>query len=325
MRLFTLHGTHTLGQAVADSIGVELDRIEEREFQDGEHKSRPLISVRNEDVYVLHSLQGNEGQSPADRLVRLLFFIGTCRDNGAARVTAVVPYLAFMRKEQQTKSRDPVNSRYVAELLESVGTDMVVALEVHNPAAFQNAFRCSNTHLDARHLFSGKVAELAAARPVVFLSPDSGGMRRTHLLRETYCAESGREARLAMMEKHRSEGIVSGDLFAGDVAGADVFIVDDMIASGGTMLRAARACRERGAKHVYALATHGLFSAGSNALLSSPDIDKIIVTDSVARAPLSSEDAAGKLEIVGCATLLGDAIQRLHSGGSIHRLLNPQP
>lgn len=324
MRLFALNGTHILGQAVADAIGVELDRIEEREFEDGEHKSRPLISVRNEDVYVLHTLRGSDGRSAADRLIRLLFFIGTCRDNGAARVTAVTPYLAFMRKEQQTKARDPVNSRYVAALLEAVGTDMIVTLEVHNPAAFQNAFRCRNTHLDARHLFAGKIEELAAAGPVVFLSPDSGGMRRTNLLRDTYRAESGRDAGLAMMEKHRSEGVVTGDLFAGDVAGAEVFIIDDMIATGGTVLRAARACRERGAKHVYAIATHGLFSAGSGALLSSPDVDKVIVTDSVAQAPATS-DPAGKLEIVSCAPLLGDAIQRLHSGGSIHRLLNPQP
>ena len=325
MRLFALHGMQVLGHSVAQSIGVELDRIEEREFPDGEHKSRPLVSVRNEDVYVMASLHGDDGQSPADRFVRLLFFIGACRDNGASRVTAVTPYLAFMRKEQQTKPRDPVNSRYVAELLEAVGTDMVVTLEVHNPAAFQNAFRCGNTHLDTRQLFAGKIEALAAGRPVVLLSPDSGGMRRVNLLRETYKATGAREAGLAMMEKHRSEGVVSGDLFAGDVEGADVFVVDDMIASGGTMLRAATACRARGAAHVYALATHGLFSEGSDKLFEGPDFDKVIVTDSVPSARLSPENTGGKLEVVSCAPLLGDAIQRLHSGGSIHRLLNPQP
>lgn len=325
MRLFALHGTHILGRAVADAMGVELDRLEEREFEDGEHKSRPLISVRNEDVYVLHSLCGGEGQSPADRLIRLAFFIGTCRDNGAARVTAVTPYLAFMRKEQQTKSRDPVNSRYVAELLEAVGTEMVVTLEVHNPAAFQNAFRCGNTHLDMRHLLAGKVEELSAGRSVVFLSPDSGGMRRTHLLRDTFCAQSGRQAGVAMMEKHRSEGVVSGELFAGEVGGADVFIIDDMIATGGTVLRAATACRERGAERVYAMATHGLFSQGSAGLFSGSELDRVIVSDSATSAQALPRGAAGKVEIVSCAQLLGNAIGRLHSGGSIHRLLNPRP
>lgn len=325
MRLFALHGTHTLGQAVADAIGVELDRLEEREFEDGEHKSRPLISVRNEDVYVLHSLRGSETQSPADRLVRLAFFIGACRDNGAARVTAVTPYLAFMRKEQQTKARDPVNSRYVAQLLEAVGTDMVVTLEVHNPAAFQNAFRCRNTHLDMRHLFAAKVEELSDGRPVVFVSPDGGGLRRTHLLRDAFCAESGRAAGIAMMEKHRSEGVVSGELFAGEVEGADVFVVDDMIATGGTVLRAAKACRARGAARVFAMATHGLFSPGSAGLFAGSEVERVIVSDSTAPAEALPRGAAGKVEIVSCARLLGDAIQRLHSGGSIHRLLNPQP
>jgi ribose-phosphate pyrophosphokinase len=325
MRLFALQGTRALGQAVADAIGIELDGLEEREFADGEHKARPLISVRNEDVFVLHSLHGSQGRSPADQLLRLLFFIGACRDNSAARVTAVVPYLAFMRKEQQTKARDPVNSRYVAELLEAVGTDMVVALEVHNPAAFQNAFRCGNTHLDARHLFVAKVEELSSERPVVFLSPDSGGMRRTHALYEAYCADGSRVAGLAMMEKHRSEGRVTGALFAGEVEGADVFIVDDMISTGGTMLRAARASRVRGAERVMALATHGLFSEGSRELFRQPEIDKVIVTDSVASEGWAEEVSAGKLEIISCARLLGDAIQRLHSGGSIHRLLNPLP
>src|SRR5690606_2404115 len=148
-----------------------------------EHKSRPLVSVRGEDVYVLHSLHGPGGQSAADRLLRLLFFIATCRENGAARVTAVTPYLAFMRKDQQTKPRDPVTSRYVAQLFDAVGTDMVVSLDVHNVAAFQNAFRRGSTSLSMLPSFVHRIDEIAADREVVILSPDSGGMRRVHNLR----------------------------------------------------------------------------------------------------------------------------------------------
>ena len=324
MRLFALHGSHVLGKAVADAMGVELSPLEEREFGDGEHKSRPLISVRSEDVYVLHSLNGNDVQSAADRLVRLLFDLAACPANGAARVTQITAYLAFMRKDQQTQARDPVSSRYVAELLEAVGTDAVVTVQVHNPAAFQNAFRCRNILLDTQHLFTATVAQLAERR-AVFLSPDSGGMKRAHLLRETFVAETGREAGLAIMEKHRSEGVVTGDLFAGDVAAADVFVIDDMIASGGTMVRAAKAARARGAEKVYALAAHGLFTTATQELFSSPEIDRVIVTDTIAPLPPPSLDTAGKLEIVSCAALIGDAVQRLHSGGSIHRLLNPRP
>jgi ribose-phosphate pyrophosphokinase len=323
MRLFALEGSQVLGEAVAKAMKAELDPIEEREFPDWEHKSRPLISVRNEDVYVIHSLNGGGEQSPADKLIRLLFFLGTCRENGAARVTAVTPYLAFMRKDQQTKPRDPVNTRYVAQMFEAVGTGMVVTLEVHNPAAFQNAFRCGTTHLDMRHLFAGKIGELAGSNRVVLVSPDSGGMRRTRGLQDAFAAGTGRDADLAIMEKHRSEGVVSGELFAGDITDAEVFVVDDMISSGGTMLRAARVCRERGARHVYAMATHGLFSQGAKDLFSGTEFDRVVVSDTITPFTLGADEFSGKLEVVSCAPLIGDAIQRLHTGGSIHRLLSP--
>lgn len=324
MRLFALDGTQALGRAVAAEISCELDPIEEREFEEGEHKSRPLISVRNEDVYILHSLYGTAGQSPDDRLLRLLFFIATCRDNGAARVTAVVPYLAFMRKEVQTKPRDPITSRYVAALFEASGADMVVGLEVHNKAAFQNAFRCRTTHLDARDLLAHRLLPMVGDDQAVFLSPDSGGLKRTAQLQEVFEATSGRGAGIAMMEKHRSEGVVTGGLFAGEVAGRVVVIVDDMIATGGTMLRAAEAARARGATRVFAVATHALFRHWSDEFLASTAIDRILVTDSVAAGPAPAA-IADRIEVASCARLLGHAIERLHEGGSINRLLNPPP
>jgi ribose-phosphate pyrophosphokinase len=322
MRFFALSGSDVLGKAVADTMDVELDGIEEREFPDSEHKSRPLVSVRNEDVYVLHSLAGDDGRSAADRLIRLLFFIGACKENGAARITAVTPYLAYLRKDQQTQPRDPVNSRYVAEVVEAVGTDMAVTLEAHSVSAFQNAFRCRTLHLDMRHVFAARIAELAGQEPVVLVTPDSGGMRRTRLLQQVLESLTGRPVRLAMMEKHRSAGVLTGDLFAGDVTGAAAFVIDDIIASGGTMLRSAEACRERGAAHVYAVGTHNLMPASSE-LLVADTVDRIIVSDSVAHNAAVPERGA-RVETLSCAPLLGEAIQRLHSGGSITRLLNPQ-
>src|SRR5690606_19275225 len=108
---------------------------EEREFEDGEHKARPLVNVRDRDVYVLQSLGGDATASVNDKLVRLLFFLGALRDASAAPVTAVVPYLAYARKDVRTQPRDPVLTRYTAALFEAVGIDRIVALEVHNPAA----------------------------------------------------------------------------------------------------------------------------------------------------------------------------------------------
>lgn len=325
MRLFALHETTKLGSAIADAAGIELDPLEEREFADGEHKSRPLISVRGEDVYLVHALHGGPVRSPSDKLLRLLFFAATCRDNGAARVSVMVPYMAFMRKDQQTKPRDPVTTRYVAAMFEAVGPDMVVALEVHNPAAFQNAFRCRTTHLDMAEIFADRIAQLAGEAPVVFLSPDGGGVRRAHHLLQAFCADGKRIAGFGIMEKHRSEGVVTGDLFAGSVEGADVFIVDDMISTGGTILRAAKACRAKGAKRVTAIATHGLFSVGAEELFISPVVDRVIVSDSVAPFQIAPEHTRGKLEVISAAPLLASAMKRLHGSGSIHRLLNPVP
>ncbi|WP_461477596.1 ribose-phosphate diphosphokinase [Mesorhizobium jarvisii] len=158
-------------------LSIELDPHEERDFEDGEHKARPLVSVRGRDVYVLHSLAGNGGASANDRLCKLLFFLATCKENGAARATAVVPYLAYARKDRQTKARDPVTTRYVAQLFEAMGTDRIVTLDVHNFAAFQNAFRCESVHLDTRKLFAPLIGKLAGDLPVTIFSPDGGGVK----------------------------------------------------------------------------------------------------------------------------------------------------
>lgn len=321
MRFFALNDTADLGAAVARALQAPLDPHEERDFGDGEHKARPLVSVRGKDVYVMQSLAGGGGASVNDKLCKLLFFLATCRENGAARVTAVVPYLAYARKERQTKARDPVTTRYVAQLFEAVGTKRIVTIDVHNFAAFQNAFRCESIHLDTRRLFVPAIRRMGG-QPVTILSPDGGGVKRAQLLKEMLESETGTEARFGFMEKRRSRGVVSGDLFAGDVAGSSVFIVDDMISSGGTMLRAALACRERGANAVHAIAAHGLFGEGSAALFSSPAIDRIIVTDSVAAAARVKVDhPSARLDIVSVGPLIGEAVRRLHSNASMSELL----
>ena len=151
--LFALEASRDLGTRVAGALGTVLARHEERGFEDGEHKSRSLENVRGRDVYVLQSLYGDREQSVNDKLVRLLFFLGALKDASAAQVTAVTPYLCYARKDRRTKPRDPVTMRYVAQVLEAVGTDRVVTMDVHNLAAYQNAFRIPAEHLEAKRLF----------------------------------------------------------------------------------------------------------------------------------------------------------------------------
>src|SRR5579859_600416 len=142
LRLFAIKGTDNLGQEISKLLAHPLSAHEERDFEDGEHKARPLDPVGGADAYVIHSLYGDPDQSANDKLCRLLFFIGALKDAGARRVTAVAPYLCYSRKDRRTKANDPVTTRYVATLFEAIGCDAVITLEVHNEAAFENAFRC---------------------------------------------------------------------------------------------------------------------------------------------------------------------------------------
>jgi ribose-phosphate pyrophosphokinase len=320
MRLFALQATAELGKAIADRLGRPLSPHEEREFEDGEHKARPLDPVIGNDVYVIQSLHGEPSTSANDKLCRLLFFIGALKDAGAARVTAVVPYLCYARKDRRTKPNDPVTTRYVASMFEAVGTDVVVTLEVHNPTAFENAFRCRTVTLTGTPLFVAYARELADDNLCV-VSPDTGGAKRAELLRETLEAACGHPVGKAFADKHRSAGVVSGDLFVGDVTGSTALIIDDLISTGGTLLRAAKAARKAGARRVIALVTHGLFMARSAEVLGDPAIDSLVVTDAVPPFRLPADAARDKLVIVPVAPLLAEAIARLHDDRALTDLL----
>jgi ribose-phosphate pyrophosphokinase len=320
LRLFALQGTAELGKAVAQALGQPLAAHEERDFEDGEHKTRPLDRVLGEDVYVVHSLHGGPSQSANDKLCRLLFFIGALKDAGAARVTAVVPYLCYARKDRRTKPNDPVTTRYLASLFEAVGTDVVVTLEVHNPAAFENAFRCRTVALTAAPLFID-YAKALADEVLCVVSPDPGGVKRAELFREALELALGRPVGKGFADKHRSGGVVTGDLFVGDAAGATVLIVDDLISTGGTLLRAARAARKAGARRVIALTTHGLFMPGAADMIADPAIERLVVTDAVPPFRLAASAARNKIDTISAAPLLAEAIRRLHQRQALTDLL----
>jgi len=318
-RLFALEATAELGAAVGERLGHALAPHEERAFEDGEHKSRPLQPVDGGDVFVLQSLHGGPRESANDKLCRLLFFIGALKDAGAARVTAVTPYLCYARKDRRTKPNDPVTTRYVAALFEAVGADALVTLEAHDPAAFENAFRGRAVTLSAAPLLVDAVAALGPG-PYAVVSPDPGGAKRAELFREAMEARFGQPVGKGFADKHRSAGVVSGDLFVGDVKGATAVVVDDMVATGGTLARAARAARAAGARRVVAAAAHGLFMAGAAEALADPALDRLIVTDAVPAFRLPAE-ARTKLEVLPAAPLLAEAIRRLHEHRPLSDLL----
>lgn len=321
LSLFALNATRGFGERIAAGLGIDLGSHEEREFEDGEHKTRPLENTRGRDVYVVQSLYSDTDQSVNDKLVRLLFFLATLRDASTARLTAVIPYLCYARKDRRTKARDPVTTRYLAQILEAVGVDGVVTLDVHNLSAYQNAFRCRTEHLEARKLFSRHLAGLVGEEEVTVVSPDVGGVKRAELFRETLGRHLGRPVVAAFMDKQRSEDAVSGEAVVGDLADRVALIVDDLVASGTTIGRAVKACRERGAKRIYAAASHGLFVGGAHEVLADPSLDELAVTNTVPPFRLPQALVSQKLSVLDVATLFAEAIRRMHTGGSLGDLL----
>ena len=317
LKLFCLAASAELGAGIAAALDVPLAAHEERAFEDGEHKARPLDAVNGADVYIVQSLHGGPELSANDKLCRLLFFIGAVKDAGAARVTAVTPYLCYARKDRRTKPNDPVTTRYIAGMFESVGADCVVTLEVHNPAAFENAFRCRTVALTSTPLFVDYAKTHLAGEKLAVISPDAGGMKRAELLREALEAALGRPVGKGLAEKYRSAGVVSGDLFVGDVEGATALIVDDLISTGNTLLRAAHSARKAGANRVIAAVTHGLFMHGAAGVIADPAIDGIVITDAVPPFRLDRPAENRKLTILPTAPLLAETIRRLHEERSL--------
>src|SRR5690606_21705307 len=271
--------SRTFGERIATELGLALSELEERAFPDGEFQTRPLVSPRGRDVYVVQSLHAGPEISLSDKLVRLLILLATVRDNGARRVTAVIPYLAFARQDRQVHPRDPLALRSSALLFEAAGVNAVVTIDVHNIAAFQNAFRCRTVNLEAAPEFVRKAIEIGIEDPIAVASPDLGGAKRAQRFGELLKESRGGPVRLAYMEKQRLDGDIAGTQFAGDVQGAHVLVLDDMISTGSTLVRAAEACREHGARRIHAFATHGLFSGDAGDKLMQAGLELVVVSN----------------------------------------------
>jgi ribose-phosphate pyrophosphokinase len=348
--VIALSESRALAAQVAGHAGVALAPIEERRFEGGEFKLRPLESVRGRIVFVLQSLAGTSDAPVADRLLRLLLLLQGLRDAGAERLVAVVPYLAFARKDRRTQMRDPVTSRYIAELMEATGLHRLVALDVHNGAAFDNAFRVPTDHLTALPMMVDHFARQLDRADIAVASPDVGGIKRAQVFRELLAARLGREVPMAFIEKRRALDVVTGGTLVGEVSGRSVIVLDDLCATGGTLVRAAAACRQARAAAVHVAVTHAPIPTGVRTLIDAEDISSAVVTDSVA-APLEPGGARGgasgasttkadpggtaaaapagpsrdKLVVLPIAPLFGEAIRRMLSGRPVAPLLERWP
>jgi ribose-phosphate pyrophosphokinase len=187
--------------------------------------------------------------------------------------------------------------------------------------AYQNAFRCQTIHLDPRKLFARQALGLIGDSPVVVASPDPGGVKRAQLFRETLELTLKRPVGSAFLEKRRSAGVVTGDILAGEVDGATVLVIDDLISTGGTLARAAKACRAHGAAKVYAFAAHGLLVGSASEVIRQSDLALTFVTDTVPPFRLAPDMIDRNVRVLSAASLFAEAIRCCEGKGSITELL----
>jgi ribose-phosphate pyrophosphokinase len=265
---------------------------------------RLLENVRGRDVYVVQSTI-----YPAnDNVVELLFWLDACRRASAASVTAVVPYFSYGKGDKKDEPRVSIRARVLADALEVSGADRVVTMDLHAPQ-IQGFFRIPVDDLYAMPILVEAIRRAGVSDPVV-VSPDSGYAK----MARRFARRLGGGFALADKTRpgHNEEAEVFGLL--GDVAGRDAVLVDDFVATGGTLVEAAGQLVERGARSVIAAATHGVFSGDAAAKIAASPIERVIVTDTVENQP---EPLGAKVEVVSVAGLFAEAIKRVHGRESI--------
>ena len=318
LRLFALSESRAFGRAVAEALDAELQHHHERTFADGEHEVRPEVNVRGRDAFVVQSLYADDTWSVNDKLCRLLFMLGALHDASAERVTAVIPYLCYQRKDRKTRPRGPVTTRYVAGLFEAVGVDRVLTMDVHNLAVLQNAFRARTEHLEAHPLFVHRIDDRVGDAEVVVVSPDEGGVKRAGKFAEGLGVVLGREVPTAFVEKMRKGDSVTGGALVGTVDDRVAIVVDDLISTGGTITQAISSCAAGGAQAVYAVSTHGLFVGEANERIADAPLDALFATNTV--APRLSGAAAETLHVCNAAPRFAAAIRAIHTETSVSAL-----
>lgn len=305
--LFALHESQPFAIRVARCLALPLGTVGEHRYEDGEYKCHPLEPVVGRSVVVFAGLYPEPGLSVHDKLCRLLFFCAALKDGGAYHLQLVCPYLCYSRKERRIQAQDPVITRYLATLMEASGIDGLMALDVHDQAAFDNAFRIPTRQLECAPLFAEHFMGGYRGEPLVVASPDLGGIKRAERFRQALQQRLGHAIERACVEKYRYDENLSGRLLVGSVEGRSVILFDDLISTGATLLRAAEACHAAGARSIYALATHALFTGGHE-LLESPLFERIVVSDSIPSPRLEPPVQAGRVEVLDTSGAIAAAL-----------------
>ena len=279
------------------------------QFRNEETRIQIEENVRGADVFVVQSMC-----SPVDHhIIELLLMIDALRRASAARVTAVIPYFAYAKQEKKMAGREPISAKVIAKLIETVGADRVLTIDLHAPA-IEGFFDIPVDHLRAAPMLANAFQRIKTEREIVVVSPDAGGVARANDFR----ARLGSD--MAIISKTRPGADVTEVIdMVGDVSGRCAVIVDDMVSTGSTLVEAVEAVCQRGAHEVYACATHPIFAGEAVELIHHSSLKGLITTNTI---PVAQDRLNSKISLLTVAPLLADAVARIHDNRSVSELFN---
>lgn len=307
LKVFTGNAHRSLAREICDHLGIPLGDAHVGRFPDGEVRVQVKENVRGADVFVIQPTC-----SPVnDNLMELLIMLDALRRASAERITAVMPYYGYARQDRKDRPRVPISSKLVADLVTSAGANRVLALDLH-ASQIQGYFNIPVDHLYATPVTVDFFRKLRL-RNLVVVSPDPGGVERARAFAKKL------RVPLAIIDKRREDAdVVEVMNVIGDVQGKTCLIVDDMIDTGGTLVRGAQALLDKGAEKVYACCTHGVFAQDAIRRICDSPLEQVVATNSI---PLSTEgQECGKIRVLSVGKLLARAIRSIHDETSVSKL-----
>jgi ribose-phosphate pyrophosphokinase len=315
LQIFAGNSNQPLAKKIAQSLGVEVGKVELRRFSDREIFAEIGESVRGQNVYIVQSTCAPVN----DNLMELLIMVDAMKRASVNSITAVMPYYGYARQDRKVAPRTPITAKLVADLLVAAGVNRVVSLDLHS-GQIQGFFNIPFDNLYARPVLLNYIRENlctggGAEEDLVIVSPDAGGVERARAYAKKV------NAKVAMIDKRRTGPNVAKAMHVvGDVSGMRALILDDMVDTAGTLTEAAESLIKNGATEVIACATHPVLSGPAIGRLKESCIKKLVCTDTI---PLSAEaEACGKIEQLSVAGLLGEAIRRIHFHDSVSSLFD---
>mgnify|MGYP005841893419 FL=1 len=308
LKIFTGNANPALAAEICEYLSVPLGDSQVTRFSDGEIQVHINENVRGTDVFVIQPTC----QPVNENLMELLIMIDAFRRASARRITAVVPYYGYARQDRKTRAREPITAKLVANLLTAAGARRVITMDLH-AGQIQGFFDIPVDHLLAAPILAAYIRRAGLENAVV-VSPDVGGVTRARDLAERI------HAPLAVIDKRRPEpNVAEVTNVIGPVGGQTAVIVDDIIDTAGTIVKAAEALLQFGARAVYVCCTHPVLSGPAVKRLAESPVQEVIVTNTI---PVGREKAIDKIKILSVAPLLGEAIIRVHEDLSVSKLFD---